>query len=72
MQTGNGRGREALEESSNDQGLLSKARVRTQREHDLSLDADTQHYAAASLGQSPYIALPNVGVIVVQKSGWGC
>lgn len=72
MQTGNGRGHEGLEESFSDQGLLSRARARTQLEHDLSLDADTAHYAAASLGQSPYVALPNVGVIVVQKSGWGC
>jgi hypothetical protein len=54
------------------QRLLAHARARTEHEHGLSLYADTAHYAAAALGQSPYIALPNGGVIIVQKKGWGC
>jgi hypothetical protein len=38
-----------------------------------SLSADTPHYAAAALGQSPYIAVGN-GVIVVQRKcdTWSC
>lgn len=54
-------------------GLLAKARARTEHELDLLLSTDNPHYAAAALGQSPYIAMGN-GVIVVQrKSGtWGC
>lgn len=52
--------------------LLSKARALTKQEHDLSSRIDTEHYAAASLGQLPYIALPNAGVVVVRREGWGC
>jgi len=61
------------EESRKEQGLLAKARARTGRELDLLLSSDTPHYAAAALGQSPYIALDN-GVIVVQRKcgSWGC
>jgi len=38
-----------------------------------SLSADSPHYAAAALGQSPYIAVGN-GVIVVQRKcdTWSC
>ena len=60
-------------ESSRQQRLLARARARTEHEHGLSLSTDTPHYAAAALGQTPYVALPNCGVIVVQrKGGWGC
>lgn len=59
-------------EESSRQSFLAKARARTEHEHSLSLYADTPHYAAAALGQSPYIALPNGGVIIVHKKGWGC
>lgn len=52
--------------------LLKEARVRTARERDLSSTTQTAHYAAASLGQSPYVSLPGVGVVIVQKTGWGC
>lgn len=62
-----------LRESSNQERLLAKARARTDHEHSLSLSTNTSHYAAAALGQTPYVALPNCGVIVVQrKGGWGC
>lgn len=55
------------------QKLLAGARARAEHEHRLSLATDTPHYAAAALGQTPYVALPNCGVIVVQrKGGWGC
>jgi hypothetical protein len=60
-------------ESSRQQRLLARARTRTEHEHSLLLSVDTPHYAAAALGQTPYVALPNCGVIVVQKKGgWGC
>ena len=42
------------------------------REHRLSDEVHAAQYAAASLGHTPYVALPNVGVIVVQRRGWGC
>lgn len=60
-------------ESREQPGLLAKARARTGRELDLLFSSDTPHYAAASLGQSPYIAVGN-GVIVVQRKcgSWGC
>lgn len=55
------------------QRLLARARARTEHELSLSLSTDTLHYTAAALGQTPYVALPNGGVIVVQrKGGWGC
>jgi hypothetical protein len=60
-------------ESSTQQRLLARVRARTESEHSLSLSTDTPHYAAAALGQTPYVALPNCGVIIVQKKGgWGC
>ena len=62
-----------LRKSSRQQRLLARVRARTEHEHSLSLSTDTPHYAAAALGQTPYVALPNGGVIVVQrKGGWGC
>jgi hypothetical protein len=60
-------------ESSRQQKLLVRARARTEQEHSISLSTDTRHYTAAALGQTPYVALPGCGVIVVQrKGGWGC
>jgi hypothetical protein len=61
------------EESPKEAGLLVRARTRAKREHNLSLSADTPHYAAAARGQSPYIAVGN-GVIVVQRKcdAWSC
>jgi hypothetical protein len=61
------------EKSPEKPGLLARARARTGRELDLLLSTETTHYAAASLGQSPYIAMGN-GVIVVQRKcgSWSC
>jgi hypothetical protein len=61
------------EESPKKPGLLAKARTRAKQEYSLSLSADTPHYAAAALGQSPYIAVGN-GFIVVQRKcdTWSC
>jgi len=54
-------------------GLLDRVRMRAEQEHEISRSTLTPHYAAASIGQSPYVALPNGGVIIVQrKCGWGC
>jgi hypothetical protein len=55
-------------------GFLTRARARAEREYNLSLSADTPHYAAAALGQSPYVALGNGGVIIVQRKcgSWSC
>ena len=64
--------RNASEASSEGTGLLDKARKRTDREKRLSDPVHAAHYTAASLGQSPYVALPNVGIIVLRKGGWGC
>ena len=59
--------------SSDGRGLLDRVRARAEREHDISRSTQTPHYAAASIGQSPYVALPDCGIIVVQrKCGWGC
>lgn len=52
--------------------LLEAARDRIAEERDLSSSNDTACYVAASMGQSPYVSLPGVGIIVVQKNGWGC
>lgn len=54
-------------------GLLVKARDRTERELSYPPSASTSHYAAAALGQSPYVAMSN-GAIVVQRrcSHWNC
>lgn len=64
--------RESSEASLEGPGLLDRARKRTDREKRLSDPVHAAHYTAASLGQSPYVALPNVGIIVLRKSGWGC
>jgi hypothetical protein len=58
--------------SSEGSRLLELARMRRAREVQLSDSIHTPHYAAASLGQSPYVALPNVGIIVLRRKGWGC
>jgi hypothetical protein len=55
-------------------GLLARARVRTEREQDGPTSASTPSYAAAALGQTPYVAVGN-GAIVVQRRGcgnWNC
>jgi hypothetical protein len=58
---------------SDDGGLLARVRLRAKQEQEISRSTRTPHYAAASIGQSPYVALPNCGVIAVQrKCGWGC
>ena len=53
-------------------GLLEEARLRAAEERGLSSTTQNAHYAAASLGQSPYVAVPGIGVIVLRKCGWGC
>lgn len=58
---------------SDKRGLLAQIRARAEQEHGISRSTYTPHYAAASIGRSPYVALPNCGIIVVQrKCGWGC
>lgn len=54
------------------QSLLDKARSRAKREKDLSTSTRTVHYGPASLGQTPYVALPGVGTVVYRRCGWGC
>ncbi len=53
------------------QGLLSRARARTDKEHANFSSPDASHYAAGALNQSPYIAMPN-GVVIVQRRCWSC
>ncbi len=54
-------------------GLLARARARTEREEDGPASASTPSYAAAALGQTPYVAVGN-GAIVVQRrcTNWNC
>lgn len=52
--------------------LLEEARARTARERDLSSTTQTAHYAAASLGQSPYVSIQGVGIVTLRRGGWGC
>lgn len=59
-------------EASSQCSALERARKRVDREKRLSDPVHAAHYAAASFGQSPYVALPNVGIVVVSRSGWGC
>lgn len=60
-------------ELSTRQNLLAQARARVEQEQGLLRSTRTPHYAAAALGQTPYVALPNCGIIIVQKkNGWGC
>ena len=54
------------------EGLLDRARARVEREKDLATSTEAAHYAPASLGQSPYVAVPGVGTIVYRKCQWGC
>ena len=72
LQDKNADTRDLFEASSGGPGLIELARARMSREHRLSDEVHAAQYAAASLGHAPYVALPNVGVIVVQKRGWGC
>lgn len=55
-----------------DAGIVEEARARVRRERELSTSTRTDCYAAASLGQLPYVSLPGVGVVVVEKRSWGC
>lgn len=55
-----------------EESLLDRARARVTEEKVLSTSTQTAHYAPASLGQSPYVAVPGVGTIVYRKCGWGC
>ena len=55
-------------------GLLAKARARTEQELGYSAPEGTTPYASAALGQTPYVAVGNVA-IVVQRRGcgnWNC
>lgn len=73
MQRRGGNAPEVRVEPSRKQSLLAQARARVEQEHGLLRSTRTPHYAAAALGQSPYVALPNCGIIIVQrKNGWGC
>lgn len=60
------------DDSSSKQGLLDKARARVAKEKVLSTSTQTAHYAPASMGQSPYVAMPGVGTAVFRKCAWGC
>lgn len=63
------RGQDALPES---RGLVEEARLRSSEERNLSSTSQTAYYAAASLGQLPYVSLPGVGTVVLRKCGWSC
>lgn len=52
--------------------LLEEARLRAAEERDLSSTTQNAHYAAASLGQRPYVSVPGVGVVVLRRGGWSC
>lgn len=52
--------------------LLEEARLRSEEERDLSSTTQNAHYAAASLGQLPYVSVPGVGVVVLRRGGWSC
>lgn len=52
--------------------LLEEARLRAAEERNLSATTETVYYAAASLGQPPYVSLPNVGTVVLRRGGWSC
>lgn len=52
--------------------LLEVARLRAADERDLSATTETAHYAAASMGQPPYVSLSGVGVVVLRRGGWSC
>lgn len=55
-----------------DQSLVQAVRARILRERVVSSSNGTDSYAAASLGQSPYVSLPNVGIVIVQRRDWTC
>lgn len=66
---------DAGEEESRSSGvgaLLDEARARAAGERELSSSTKTAHYEAASMGQSPYVSLPGMGIVVLSKTGWGC
>lgn len=69
----NGHGPERAAQGSRvKQGLLARARARTDKEHAILSSPGASHYAAGALNQSPYIAMPG-GVVVVRRKGcWAC
>ncbi len=69
----NGHGPERTAQGSRvKQGLLARARARTDKEHAILSSPGASHYAAGALNQSPYIAMPG-GVVVAQRKGcWSC
>jgi hypothetical protein len=52
--------------------LLEEARLRAEEERNLSSTTENAHYAAASLGQPPYVSLPGVGIVMLRRGGWSC
>ena len=68
----NGPERSAAQGPRTKQRLLARARARTDEEHAILSSPDASHYAAGALNQSPYIAMPNSGVVVVQRKCWSC
>ena len=52
-------------------GLLARARARTEQEQDGPASASAPSYAAAALGQTPYVAVGN-GAVVVQRRCSSC
>lgn len=57
---------------SGTKNLLEEARLRAADERDLSATTGTAHYAAASMGQPPYVSVSGVGVVVLRRGGWSC
>lgn len=59
-------------ELSGNKRLLEEARSRAAEERDLSATTRNAHYAAASLGQIPYVSVPGMGVVALLKGSWSC
>ena len=60
------------DDSTKTKRLLEEARSRAEEECNLSISTKNAHYAAASLGQLPYVSVPGVGVVLLRKGGWSC
>jgi len=65
-------GRQSQDGLSEKEELLEEARSRAADERNLSATTKTAHYAAASMGQPPYVSLSGVGVVVLRRGGWSC
>lgn len=65
-------GRQSQDGLSAREDLLEEARSRAADERNLSATTETAHYAAASMGQPPYVSLSGVGVVVLRRGGWSC